>query len=341
MIDVLRLQKAGCEQIGSALYGRVLDGMIADFESGGVVAEVVAPWTDDALADAIPLRLLGAVHRIVLDGRAPDLAAYYPSAGGTDRGNPVPAFLATVRDHRAEVADGMHHNVQTNEVGRACSLVGGFHTVSRRTGLPLRILEVGASAGLLLRWDKYRYETATRSWGGENGGATLTFTDPFVGPPPVFDPQCSVVARKGCDVNPIDITSPDGVLTLRSFLWPDQVHRRSRLDQAIEIARRHPAVVERADAGDWVAEQLAEPVHGVATVIYHSIVLQYLPRASFVTMREAIIRAGQHEPAEAPVFWLRMEPAGEFADIRLRSGSGSEEILGTTGYHGPPVTWAG
>ena len=135
-------------------------------------------------------------------------------------------------------------------------------------------------------------------------------------------------------------TTDDGVVTLRGFLWPDQVHRRERLDAAIEIARRTPATVDAADAGAWVEEQLAAPVHGVATVVYHSIVLQYLPRASFDRMRAALHDAGRRATAEAPLHWLRMEPAGTVADIRLQSWPhGEDRLLGTSGFHGPPVEW--
>jgi hypothetical protein len=43
--------------------------------------------------------------------------------------------------------------VQTNEPARSAGLLGGFLEIARRTGLALRLLEVGASAGLNLRFD--------------------------------------------------------------------------------------------------------------------------------------------------------------------------------------------
>ncbi len=338
MADVIALQQEACARAGSSRYAEILSAIGRDYEAGGSSAALLGPWTANALADAIPLRLLAAVHRIVLDGRAPELARYYPSAGGTDDGDASAAFLGVLGDHHEEIAAGMHAGVQTNEVGRACSLVGGFHLVAAETAMPLRILEVGASGGLLLRWDHFTYTAGDRRWGGDAG---LRFDDPWTGRVPDFVDDLRVAERRGCDINPIDPTTAVGVNTLRGFLWPDQVHRRQRLDAAIEVARANPATVDRADAGAWVDEQLARRTPGVATVVYHSIVLQYLPRASFDRLRAAFARAGERATADAPLYWLRMEPAGVVADLRLRSWPGGDDrLLGTTGFHGPPVDWS-
>ncbi|MDZ7675634.1 MAG: DUF2332 domain-containing protein [Acidimicrobiales bacterium] len=337
LADVVRLQQAACDRAGSVVYARILEAVAADVEADGPCADLLEPWAANALADAVPLRLLGAVHRIVLAGRAPELAAYYPSAGGVDEGDPVPAFRAVVAWHFDELEDGMRHGVQTNEVGRACALFGGFHHVARSTGLPLRLLEVGASAGLLLRWDHYGYIVGGRNLGGD---AALRFHEPWSGAVPAVADDLRVAERIGCDVNPVDPSSVEGARTLRGFLWPDQRHRRARLDAALEIAARVPATVEQADAADWVDDRLAAPAPRMATVIYHSIVLQYLPRETFRRMRETLDEAGHRATHDAPLFWLRMEPAGEVADIGLRSWpGGNDRVLGTTDYHGPPVAW--
>ena len=44
-------------------------------------------------------------------------------------------------------------------------IVGGFLAVAAHTGLPLRTFEVGASAGLNLRWDRFFYEARGATWG--------------------------------------------------------------------------------------------------------------------------------------------------------------------------------
>jgi hypothetical protein len=77
-------------------------------------------------------------------------------------------------------------------------------------------------------------------------------------------------------------------------------------------------------------------------VLVHSIVLQYLSPARRRDLREAVADAGRRATASAPVAWLRMEPAtDDAAEVRLTLWPGGEDrLLGTAGYHGPPVRWA-
>src|SRR5689334_5006010 len=156
----LRWQGEWCVRLGSPMYGDLLERAAADCERGGPCAALLEGHEDDPLGSALPLRFLGAVHRLVLSGRAPQLAAFYPSAGGdrVDAGERWAAFLGTL-EHRADaVRELTEHGVQTNEVGRAVALLGGFLLIGQETRLPLRLLEIGTSAGLNLRFDRYRYE---------------------------------------------------------------------------------------------------------------------------------------------------------------------------------------
>jgi hypothetical protein len=139
---------------------------------GEVLHEVLRGHEDDPGPSALALRLMGAVHRIVLRGDSPELAGQYPSAGGEPR-NPWPAFLDTVRVYADALRRLVDDPVQTNEPARCAGLLGGFLEIARRAGPPLRLLEVGASAGLNLRFDSYRYELGDERWGPADSGVVL------------------------------------------------------------------------------------------------------------------------------------------------------------------------
>ena len=86
VVDVVAFQATACAQSSSPLYGRILDAVVADLRAGGVSAELLTGRGDDPLGSALALRFLGAVHRIVLDGRAPDAGRVLPVDGRRQRG---------------------------------------------------------------------------------------------------------------------------------------------------------------------------------------------------------------------------------------------------------------
>jgi hypothetical protein len=148
---LLREQAAGCGRFGSELYARLLEDAAGDVEAGGPAWRVLEDCAHDPPEEALALRFMGALHRIVLEGGAPRLAAYYPSVGGrAHQRGAWEAFRETLEEQRERLRLEMRAPVQTNEVGRCTALVGGSLLVAGHTGLPLRVLEIGASAGLNL-----------------------------------------------------------------------------------------------------------------------------------------------------------------------------------------------
>lgn len=337
----LRTQGRACEGLGSALYGHLLEEAAVDVEHAGAVWRVLEGHETDPGPSALALRLLGAVHRLALQGRAPSLAAHYPSCGGDgDPNRAWPAFRAVVETHAAELRPLVDRGVQTNEVGRAASLLGGFLVVAGQTGLPLRILEIGCSAGLNLRWDHFRYEAGSTGWGPV--ASPLVLRDCFAGDRlPPFDVAAAVAVRRGCDRSPIDASHTDGQLSLLCYVWPDQLERIARLKAALAVASSVPAEVDEADAPVWLAEQLGGTgAEGLATVVFHSVFMQYLTEAGRGAVISTIEAAGAAASARAPVAWLRMEPAKPDFAVRLtRWPGGAEELLATSGAHGRDVRW--
>jgi len=337
---LLHAQADACAELGSPLYATLLEEAAADTEREGLVWELLAPHEADPRWSMLALRLLGAVHRLVLDGRAPELARYYPSAGGHEpRQGAWLAFRRVLADNREVLGELVQRPVQTNEVGRSAALLGGFLTVADETGLPLRLREIGASAGLNLRWDHYRYETNGSAWG--DPASPVTIAGAFVDGMPPLGATPIVSERLGCDRNPLDPTSEDGRLSVMSFVWADQLERLRLLRGALDVAARVPARVEAADAADWLEARL-DLADGAATVLFHSIVVQYLERARRIEMRRTIERVGASATAASPLAWLRMEPAGDHAEVRLTTWpDGGERLVATAGFHGADVRWLG
>src|ERR1051326_3265278 len=75
-------QAEWCEQLGSRIYATLLQRAADDVYAGGVCSSILRGHHDDPPDSALALRFLGAVHRLVLQGIAPQLAGCYPSAGG-------------------------------------------------------------------------------------------------------------------------------------------------------------------------------------------------------------------------------------------------------------------
>ena len=328
-----------CAKVGSPLYEHLLHRSAQDVERDGPIWSLLEDHDADPIESMIGLRLLGASHRLALEGSAAGLAAHYPSTGGD--GDPEAAWreLAAVAEGGGErLRELIRRPVQTNEVGRSAALLGGFLLIAARTGLPLRLLELGSSGGLNLRFDRYRYEGSAGSWG--DADSPVRVTDTFEGQRPPLDASVAIAERAGCDPRPVDPATEEGRLTLLSYVWPDQPERLRQLEGALEIVRRVPVEIEQAPAADWLERRLSEPWPGTATVVFHSIVMQYLEDEERERVSRTLAAAGSRASAAEPLAHLAMEPGGEHADVRLTAWpEGPECLIATSGYHGRPVRW--
>lgn len=222
---------------------------------------------------------------------------------------------------------------------RSAALRVGLGFVAEATGRPLALLEIGASAGLNLWPERHRIDY--RAWAAGPADAALALRCDWHGPPPAYAAAApQVVARAGCDLHPVDLRQPDEALRLQSFVWPDQAERMARLRAAIALASRWLAAegltVQAQPAASFVEQRLATRRIGVATVLMHSIVWQYLPAAEQHTIRAALAQHGAAAMADAPLAWLRLEPPGGERAPELRCTlwpGGADRLLGTAHAH--------
>jgi hypothetical protein len=329
-----------CLRDGSPLCSALLLRAAADAGAGGIVAELLEGWEGTPILQGVAMRLAGAAHHCVLAGDAPELARHYPSAGGTPSYPEIgDAFIATLREHRAFVASRLQQQVQTNEVRRSAALVGGFLAVAKETGLPLRLLEIGSSAGLNQLWDQYRYELGPHRWGSADARPLLQTA--WSGAAPALDAEVRVAERKACDLFPVDISDPEQRRRLESFIWPDQPERHERFSAAADAVLAAGVQIEGSAALPWLERELTSPAEGVAHVVFHSVMWLYLSHEERQGILALFERVGAESSQSSPLAWLRMESISlDRCAIQLKLWPGGEDrVLGTCGHHGQDVEW--
>lgn len=317
----------------------VADGAVpADTRTG----QRLAAWPGEPMTDALPMRMTGALHWLVRAGRVPVLALLYPPADLPDPAQLAAAVTAAVRAEDGAIHDFLDSPPQTNEVGRAGALLPGLLVVAQETGLPLRLFELGASAGLNLNMAGFAATLGGVAAG--DAGSDVHIAPHWTGPPPPAA-ALHVVERRGVDIAPLDATRADVAARLLAFMWPDQPERLTRTQAAIALARQHPPALEQGDAADWVDTQVA--LHaGAATIVYHSIAFQYFPPASQRRIAAQLAALGATASPAAPLAWLRMEMDDAanpgLPTIRLtlwQGGAADERLLGHCHPHGRFVQW--
>ena len=336
-----RDQAEHCRVSGSLLTATLLTGAADDLAAGGITADLLAPHADDPVGSVPSLRFAGALHRLVLERRAPELALHYPSVGGTAAVEQVwPVALETVREHLSDLRLLMRRPVQTNETGRSAVLFGGLLMLDG----PVRLLEIGSSAGLNLRCDAFAYDLGAGTLLGDPS-SPVRLERPWEGQWP-SGPAPQIVSRRGCDPAPIDPLTTEGRLTLTSYVWADQVPRLERLRGALALAERIPATVEPLGALDFLTRELSELPEGVTTVVWHSVVWQYVDPAERRAVDALLERAGARATESNPLVRLSLEPEKDDGVVTFRVKArrwpgGDVTHLADALGHGPPVLWTG
>ncbi len=311
-----------CRQLQSPIAGAVCDAVADDLAAGGPLVDHIPPTT--RFGDWIGVRVLGLVHRLAIERSAPQVAVCAPTLGGSspftapDPDGAVAALASAVVSalvaHPDALADALARVPQTNDPGRARALRIALARAGGELRRPVRLIELGASAGLNLRADHLPGDPALE------GG-----------------PQPEIVLRQGCDLAPVDITTPEGRTWLSGFVWFDDPPRFAALSNALEVADRVPAKVVRADIADFVDTLTLEP--GTVTVVWHSAVWPYLPPDTRHRVDASLDALGATATTDAPLWLTSWEPSSDDQSLfelvieRFEGGPRRQEVLATGGPH--------
>ena len=340
--EAIEWQARHSESAGAPCTARVIRAELAILETDSATGRRMANWQGLSLADAMPLRIAGGLHWLYLSGEDRRLEPVY---GGllTDQGaiDAIVADMAVRFD--ARLMPWLDGPPQTNEAGRSASVMAGLLWLSGRLGPRFELNEIGASAGVNTMMGRYFYDL-----GGTTAGPSLSrmrIAPEWRGDPPPANPV-EIVAARGCDRAPVDLTDPDQALKLKAYVWAEAAERMARIDTAIAMAQRAAPELERMDAVDAVRDMLARPQEaGVTRVLFHTIVWQYLPEASQDAITAMMEDAGHAATAERPLAWVSLETnRATFAhELRVRYWPGGDQAvhLANAHPHGAWVEWLG
>lgn len=327
-----------CRAQGSPFTAAVLEAARETLDRAPGVAALFAGWQGDRGHAALALRLAGGLHALARKRFTPRLAMLYRERDGamTD----VIGEALALGD--AFLLDWMQGPPKTNEVTRAGAIMAALLVVAERFAMPMELLELGSSAGLNLNLHRYAYDL-----GGVHAGDVVSrvrIAPEWRGPPPP-DAPVRIAGAAGVDLEPLDLSDEATVERLLAYVWADRHDRMERLAQAVAIWRTHRPDLVAGDAADWLEERLQRPQPAeTARVVFHSIVLQYVPPAGRQRIAAALEQAGARATDQRPLAHVSFEwdDARSVVQLALRVWPGGEaRLIGRCHAHAEWIDWSG
>lgn len=301
-------QAEACDQLGSPFTATLCRVLADNLDLSTRFGRTILEWPSDVFADNVALRACGALHALARSGWEPDVTGAYPPHPYTPHALWI-AIGEALRHQDSFLTERLRSAPQTNEVARSGAVLGAMLIIAERTRLPLAVYEIGASAGLNLSFDRYRYRLGNNMyWGSPE--APLSIENQWRGSPlPPLDAPLSVVSRHGCDLRPINAGDADDRDRLLSYIWADQAARLQRTELALALTAREGLRIDRDDAAFWLERQFSEPPQpGTTRVAMHTIMWPYMPKETQTRIEDLLDRLGAEATADTPLARLSIEP---------------------------------
>jgi hypothetical protein len=313
--------------------------------------------TDAAILDLLTLidsdqpnliLFFSAINFLLLSNPQDPFAAFFPYL--SQRPRPVieayPSFHMFCLAHEQELRNLLPTaRLQTNEVTRCANLVPAFALVYQYGEYkPLAGIELGASGGLNLNWDRYQYIYNNTYTLGEDPSVQIhcalqgNFSPLF---PHTMPPMAS---RIGIELFPLDLKHERDVNWIRACIWPEETWRYQRLDAALAFAQQYSPNVLAGDACELLPGALATIPPEQTICIWHSFALNQGP----AHVRERIEQFLTEFSRERTVYRVSLEldpanlahPSPQLEIHTYRRGKTREsEWLASCALHGERMQW--
>ena len=285
------------------------------------------------------LHLAGALHYLALAGDL-GLARHYPSTGGD--GDARAAWRAAheiIASAPARLMPLLARIPQTNEPARSMPLLSACTFLAARFGMPLRLREIGASAGLNLRFDRFGYGGGDWNWGDPN--SPLVLRNRIVsGRPAGLGVPLEIADRRGCDLHPLDAAREEDRLRLTLFVWPDQHERLERLRGALAVARALPVTIDEESYVTWLPRE-GRTVDGRMTTVIHTVVEEHFSPRERAGLGDGIAQCSEAATASAPFAHVSMELDGRVyrTSVQTWPGPSAPVTICVSDGHAQDIIW--
>ncbi|MGK8469286.1 DUF2332 family protein [Nocardia cyriacigeorgica] len=321
----------------------LLRALAADAAAGGIVAELLGPHSPPGgKASSHPVfRLVQAVHHRALSGLEPDLARWHTVMGGqpahtdADLRTMAQDVLQIIRDNASELAPFLLRGTQINDPARARLLLPVEIFAASATGLPLRVLSIGACGMLDARAHLYRYRFAGAEYG--NPDAATVIDDRWTARPGQVDqirdllgvrPQVIEVA--GADLDPLQADNIEDQRRLAAgFVGTDNDAVRRIQTSFVDAQRAGDMPIDQESALTWLPRRLAEDRTGSATIVWDSMLRRYLSPEQNAELDAVIAQVGAAATPRDPLIYAKYEiiDGAEALTVRMYSGSDTREFV--------------
>ena len=249
--------------------------------------------------------LFAAVHDLLLSGLDHTASRYYPSVA-EEVVSPDEAVFDAFRDlclsHRSRLRETIAaRHTQTNEVRRSIAFLPVFQKISAEE--PIALVEVGASAGLNLLVDRYRYRYGDGEWIGRSDSSVAIQCEVHGIAPPVQQEVPQISFRIGLDSHPLDVRETEDARWLMACVWPEQIDRLQLLRSAMDVARLNPPRIVSGNAIDTLEETIGEVPDELPICLFHSATLFYFTDVELTAFVSILNRLGH----QRRLHWLSFE----------------------------------
>jgi hypothetical protein len=299
--------------------------------------EGILRLVESATHGPVPNLFFAAVHFFLLNDSTSRLSRYYADLSNTpaEVDHAFPDFRSFCSEMSSEISTILQTRlVQTNEPRRSALLLPAFELVAKRSRKPLELIEVGASAGLNLLWNRYSYDYGTGTIHGRMESKLRINCQARGKNPLLSDNLPEVEAAVGIDLNPLYPSNKDDALWLEALVWPEHKERRAILKAAIEEARNNPPRVFAGDALEILPKVLSSSTQP-AKCIFSTFTLNQLTEMSREKLQNIVSQASMMRD----IYFVSIPfTLGTYeTDLGMtvyKNGAGYDQILARVDPHG-------